>query len=739
MIKRLLIAIITLHGFLTHGQCDVAITDVNLETYEVTVEVINSEGCLPAPIGGVSGAVTMLQIGYHLPEAIDPDNEVVDLLTLPNAPCSPQWVDNGYTLGMVPTSNHPGWWYSPSVSNTFDADLMGANGLTTGDVVVIPLNPPGDYVTFPYPLAECGDDLIDYWLSEGECIEFVVWQLNYGSSWYTANGGWAESANGYVPNPSTYQDQNCDNSWYMCRDENPGAPVANPDVCDVYPLDIQVDSVWVTDAACDIYNIGACDAGLEWAFSYTNVGEEPIPSWYFEITGPNGYYTTTTDLYGLSANPPYDNALLPGESNIIINTNGNAWVGGTELCVNSIIYDTDEPELGNNAFCITLPPLPDCCTDPPALNFAPDAIVSDIEFEIGCIGDLPAYRINYIIYNIGNDTITDYCIELWNEDYYQCFDSDLFGAYEIPPGEGQFFSTPFFEFSGNPGGFFVVSVDSVNDEIVTGNNNTTVYYPDELGDLICPEECEPDTVEVITYIYQVDSIFTPIYETDTLYVELPQDTIIEYVDNFIFDTTYVNVIEYVDNFIFDTTYIEIPVYQTDTIYVENIDTIYVEIPIYITDTITETQYVTDTIFITTVDTITKYEYVYLTDTLYEYIYIDCETGLECIEDPGLDCPDWTSIYIPNTFTPNNDGINDVFMMIYDLNCWVDVEFKIFNRWGVMIYEGEGDSFDSYPYWDGSILGGSSYAIDGVYTYTFYAKKTGTVEVYRKSGHISLFR
>ena len=608
MIKRLLIAIITLHGFLTHGQCDVAITDVNLETYEVTVEVINSEGCLPAPIGGVSGAVTMLQIGYHLPEAIDPDNEVVDLLTLPNAPCSPQWVDNGYTLGMVPTSNHPGWWYSPSVSNTFDADLMGANGLTTGDVVVIPLNPPGDYETFPYPLAECGDDLINYWLSEGECIEFVVWQLNYGSSWYTANGGWAESANGYVPNPSTYQDQNCDNSWYMCRDENPGAPVANPDVCDVYPLDIQTD-----------------------------------------------------------------------------------------------------------------------------------AIVSDIEFEIGCIGDLPAYRINYIIYNIGNDTITDYCIELWNEDYYQCFDSDLFGAYEIPPGEGQSFSTPFFEFSGNPGGFFVVSVDSVNDEIVTGNNNTTVYYPDELGDLICPEECEPDTVEVITYIYQVDSIFTPIYETDTLYVELPQDTIIEYVDNFIFDTTYVNVIEYVDNFIFDTTYIEIPVYQTDTIYVENIDTIYVEIPIYITDTITETQYVTDTIFITTVDTITKYEYVYLTDTLYEYIYIDCETGLECIEDPGLDCPDWTSIYIPNTFTPNNDGINDVFMMMYDLNCWVDVEFKIFNRWGVMIYEGEGDSFDSYPYWDGSILGGSSYAIDGVYTYTFYAKKTGTVEVYRKSGHISLFR
>ena len=145
-----LFLVLLLLPFSIAGQCDVAITDVNLNTYEVTVEVINSEGCydnLPPPFG-VDGKVNMLQIGYHLPEAIDPDNEVVDLLTLPDAPCSPQWVDNGYTLGMVSTSNYPGWWYSPPVSSTFDEDLMG-DGLETGDVVVIPLNPPGDYVTFP--------------------------------------------------------------------------------------------------------------------------------------------------------------------------------------------------------------------------------------------------------------------------------------------------------------------------------------------------------------------------------------------------------------------------------------------------------------------------------------------------------------------------------------------------------------------------------------------------------------
>ena len=130
-------------GFVTKGQCDVAIPNVNLNTYEVTIEVINSVGCIAAPIGGTPGKVSQIQIGYHLPEPIDPDNAVVDLMTLPDAPCSPQWVDAGYNLGMNEDSNHPGWWFSPSTSTTFTSEIMG-DGLVTGDVVTIPLNPSGD-------------------------------------------------------------------------------------------------------------------------------------------------------------------------------------------------------------------------------------------------------------------------------------------------------------------------------------------------------------------------------------------------------------------------------------------------------------------------------------------------------------------------------------------------------------------------------------------------------------------
>ena len=249
----------------------------------------------------------------------------------------------------------------------------------------------------------------------------------------------------------------------------------------------------------------------------------------------------------------------------------------------------------------------------------------------------------------------------------------------------------------------------------TGNsfNNTQVYPDIDISNNSiswCPDPVVTDTV----YVYQTDTIFL----TDTLYV-----------DNYIYDTTYVEVTDtiLVDNYIYE--------YITDTILVDNY--------IYETDTLFLTEYVTDTVFITTVDTLIQYEYIVITDTVTEYIvqeiYIDCDTGLPCDDAPGFDCPDWTSIYIPNTFTPNNDGFNDVWKIILDLNCWYDVEFQIYNRWGDKIYHGYGDSFDSYPYWDGSIDDGDHYAADGVYTYIVRANKLGSAEVFRKSGHLTIFR
>ena len=377
-------------------------------------------------------------------------------------------------------------------------------------------------------------------------------------------------------------------------------------------------------------------------------------------------------------------------------------------------------DISNNnvVLCPTIAVFPGCM-DPFALNYndeateddgscvysvGPDPIIIDLvvtneECEVFEIGILSTFNYSATIVNIGTEAVTNFCLSDFLGTTFNCFNGVSNLAVWIQPGDtitvnGSINATG--TWTAGQGNYMTIT--SVPGEIITGNNNFVFYMPDgvDCEEVIDPEPCDTVYIETI----------------DTLYI-----------DNFITDTLYI------DNFI------------TDTLYVETIDTIYVDVEVYITDTlfITEIEYVTDTLFITTVDTVEVIVYEFLTDTIYEYITIDCETGLECVDDPGLVCPDWTSVYIPNTFSPNNDGINDIWKMVYDLDCWVDVEFKIFNRWGDMIYSGMGDYYDSYPYWDGSINGGDHYASDGVYTYTFHARKLNSVEVFQRHGHITIFR
>ena len=59
--------------------------------------------------------------------------------------------------------------------------------------------------------------------------------------------------------------------------------------------------------------------------------------------------------------------------------------------------------------------------------------------------------------------------------------------------------------------------------------------------------------------------------------------------------------------------------------------------------------------------------------------------------------------IPNVFTPNNDGINDVFKMTgLGDPCSDEIKIQIFNRWGKLVFESE----DPYFEWDGKNLNGN---------------------------------
>ena len=65
--------------------------------------------------------------------------------------------------------------------------------------------------------------------------------------------------------------------------------------------------------------------------------------------------------------------------------------------------------------------------------------------------------------------------------------------------------------------------------------------------------------------------------------------------------------------------------------------------------------------------------------------------------------------IPNAFTPNGDGLNDVFKAKFFCN-FSEFDFQIFNRWGEKIFE----SHDSNTGWDGTYLGNKM--LPDVYVY-----------------------
>jgi len=54
------------------------------------------------------------------------------------------------------------------------------------------------------------------------------------------------------------------------------------------------------------------------------------------------------------------------------------------------------------------------------------------------------------------------------------------------------------------------------------------------------------------------------------------------------------------------------------------------------------------------------------------------------------------LYIPNAFTPNNDGLNDQFKIMSFANYKI-INFEIFNRWGEIVYR----ATDNFGSWDGT--------------------------------------
>lgn len=134
--------------------------------------------------------------------------------------------------------------------------------------------------------------------------------------------------------------------------------------------------------------------------------------------------------------------------------------------------------------------------------------------------------------------------------------------------------------------------------------------------------------------------------------------------------------------------------------------------------------------------------IYYNQAQFSHSYTD--TGwfeVEHVVINTFDCPDTskatirinpeTLIFVPNAFTPDGDGKNEIFFAT--AVGIKEFSFKIFNRWGEVLFE----TTDPSTGWDGMHPNGKE-AIQGVYTWTVFAKGQND-KLIEKRGHLSLLR
>ncbi len=102
----------------------------------------------------------------------------------------------------------------------------------------------------------------------------------------------------------------------------------------------------------------------------------------------------------------------------------------------------------------------------------------------------------------------------------------------------------------------------------------------------------------------------------------------------------------------------------------------------------------------------------------------------------LDVKNDYGVWVPNSFTPNNDGVNDFFRPVFtpyglDLSYY---KMEIFDRWGERLFSTE----DYVTGWTGGKNNGGDPLKDDVYVYKLQYK-TADGQVKHKTGHVTLIK
>ncbi len=112
--------------------------------------------------------------------------------------------------------------------------------------------------------------------------------------------------------------------------------------------------------------------------------------------------------------------------------------------------------------------------------------------------------------------------------------------------------------------------------------------------------------------------------------------------------------------------------------------------------------------------------------------VSIENACESQTENFTIAPEAELFEIPNAFTPDQDGINDIFRPVWGCDEIDNFDFKIFNRWGQIVYE----SSDPFGGWDGTFKGSPATSDVFIYSVSFQISNNSQVDV---AGDVTLIR
>ena len=126
------------------------------------------------------------------------------------------------------------------------------------------------------------------------------------------------------------------------------------------------------------------------------------------------------------------------------------------------------------------------------------------------------------------------------------------------------------------------------------------------------------------------------------------------------------------------------------------------------------------------------------------IHLESYNELNCMSTGDTTVPIVLfSVWVPNAFSPDNDGDNDRFFFMTQ-NDLQDVVFNIFNRWGEKVYSYEKKLYEHSEDGGAETLGWDGTYKDkdvpvGTYVWRLSYKRVGSTKIYDRKGTLTLIR